>query len=55
MVENFSIALKHPNMSYGVKAALNMPTGSNLSHDASLETLQKLQIYYLTVLLVHMG
>ena len=31
----FSITVKHPNMSYGVKAALNMPTGSNLSHDAS--------------------
>ena len=31
----YSIEVKHPNMAYGIKSSLQMPTGSNLSHDAS--------------------
>lgn len=31
----YTIELKHPNMSYGIKASLQMPTGSNLTHDAN--------------------
>ena len=30
----YSVEVKHPNMSYGVKSSLQMPTGSNLTHDA---------------------
>ncbi|QLF88070.1 tail tube B [Pelagibacter phage Eistla EXVC025P] len=31
----YSIEVKHPNMAYGIKSSLQMPTGSNLSHDAT--------------------
>jgi hypothetical protein len=31
----FSIEVRHPSMSYGIKSQLDMPTGSNLAHDAS--------------------
>lgn len=32
---DYTIELKHPNMAYGIKAALQLPTGSNATHDAS--------------------
>lgn len=31
----YSVELKHPNMAYGIKAALQLPTGSNVTHDAT--------------------
>lgn len=31
----YTIEVKHPNMAYGIKAALQLPTGSNATHDAS--------------------
>ncbi len=33
--KEYTIELKHPNMAYGIKAALQLPTGSNATHDAS--------------------
>ena len=31
----YTVEVKHPNMPYGIKSALQLPTGSNLTHDAS--------------------
>ena len=33
--KEYTIELKHPNMAYGIKAALQLPTGSNATHDAT--------------------
>lgn len=30
----YAVTVRHPNMSYDVKASLQMPSGSNLNHDA---------------------
>ena len=30
----YAVTVQHPNMSYAVKSSLQMPTGSNLNHDA---------------------
>ncbi len=30
----YAVTVEHPNMSYAVKASLQMPSGSNLNHDA---------------------
>ena len=31
----YAVTVKHPNMAYGIKATLQLPTGSNATHDAS--------------------
>ena len=30
----YAVTVQHPNMSYAIKSSLQMPTGSNLNHDA---------------------
>ena len=31
----YAVTVKHPNMAYGIKATLQLPTGSNATHDAT--------------------